>query len=118
MIEQTLYAVLKNDSAVSALVGTRIYPLVMPQDGLLPAVVYQRVSTVPITSLDGDSGLDAVRMQSSCWATTYLGARILADAVRAAVTLNMPAVTEMDISDRDETTGHFRMLLDFRIWQK
>ena len=118
MIEQTLVAVLKNNSAVSALVGTRIRPLTLGQDEPLPAVVYQRVSTVPVTSLDGDSGVDAVRIQVSCWAETYSGARALASAVRAAVTAGMVAVTEMDIDDRDEATQHYRVILDFRIWQK
>lgn len=118
MIEQTLVAVLKNDSAVSALVGTRIRPLNLKQEDALPGVVYQRVSTVPVTSLDGDSGVDAVRIQVSCWAETYSGARALAAAVRAAVTGGMVAVTEMDIDDRDEATQHYRVILDFRIWQK
>lgn len=118
MIEKDLFDTLKNDATVAGLVGTRIYPLHMPQGVPMPAVVYQRISTTPINSLDGDTGVDAVRMQVSCWAATYLASRALSDAVRAAVTGNMPAVTEMDMTDRDDELQYFRTIMDFRIWDK
>lgn len=116
MIETTLYTVLSTDTAVSNIVSTRIYPLIAPQDSAMPAVVYQRVSTVPVNSLAGDSGLDAVRIQISCWASTYAGAKSLAVAVKNAV-LTMNAITEMEMDDMEDETRLYRVILDFRIWQ-
>ena len=75
MIESTVYSTLSGASAVSSLVGSRIYPLVRPQGDALPAIVYQRISTVPVNSLDGDSGLDEVRIQIACVAPTYAQAK-------------------------------------------
>jgi hypothetical protein len=122
MIETTLYAVLKADPAVAALVvsggETRIYPLEVPQDVAMPAVVYQRIASAPEVTLAGDVGLDAVRIQVSCWAATYSVAKELAAAVRAAVNAsNLRAVTEMELDDRDTETRQYRVIIDFRIWQ-
>jgi hypothetical protein len=122
MIETTLYSVLKADPTVAALVVsggvTRIYPLEVPQDVVMPAVVYQRIASAPEVTLDGDAGLDAVRVQVSCWAATYAGAKELAAAVRAAVNAsNLRAVTEIEIDDRDTETRQYRVIIDFRIWQ-
>jgi len=44
MIKDSIYNFLKNDSGVSSLVGTRIYPTFLPQDVTLPAITYTRIS--------------------------------------------------------------------------
>ncbi len=120
MIETTLYDTLAADTGVSALVGARIYPMLRPPADPLPAVVYQRIATDPAKDLGGDTGIDAVRIQVACWSATYAGAKALGAAVRAAVTgaAAMKATTEMDLDDRDNDTGDYRVLLDFRIWQR
>jgi hypothetical protein len=118
MIEQSLYSALTNDSTVSALVSTRIYPVIAPQSAALPMIVYQRVSTVPVTSIDGDSGLDSVRMQVSCWAKTYAETKSLAAAVRSAVMANLIGVTDSELDDYDAETRSFRVIIDFVVWQK
>jgi len=119
MIETQLYTVLSTDSAVSALVAVRIFPMRRPANILtLPAIVYQRVSTAPEVTLQGDAGLDSVRVQCSCWASTYGGAKALSTAVRAAVNAStLSAITEMELDDEDTVTGEYRVILDFRIWQ-
>lgn len=116
MIETTVYSVL---AAAATPAASRIYPLERPADDPLPAIVYQRVSTDPDQTLEGDSGLDAVRLQLSCWAETYAGAKALAAATRAAITssASLKAVTEMEVDDRDPETREYRVILDFRIWQ-
>lgn len=119
-IEQTLYTVLSTNVAVAALVSTRIYPLLMPQNTAMPCVVYQRISSVPVTSINGDSGLDSVRIQVSCWAGTFAGAKGLASAVRSAVDGSslLKSVTLMEMDDIDNETRNFRSMIDFSIWQK
>lgn len=119
MIESQLFTVLSTDAGVIALAGSRIFPMRRPQNMLTtPAIVYQRVATAPDVHLQGESGLDEVRVQCSCWSSTYAGAKALAAAVRAAVNAsNLVAITEMEVDDYDISTEEYRVILDFRIWQ-
>jgi hypothetical protein len=70
------------DATIAGLVGTRIYPLLLPQSPTLPALTYQWISLVPVHSMDGPSGLVARRLQVDCWGSTYLAIETLAEAVR------------------------------------
>ena len=113
MIESSIY------STIKTLASGRVYPIVLPDIAILPAIVYQRVSSIPITSLDGDTGLDSVRIQISVWAATYKEAKDLSATVRA--TLNASAlklVTENDTDDYESETKRFRVLTDYVVWQK
>ncbi len=118
MIEQTLYSLLSAAPAVTSLTGQRIYPLQRPQGDTLPALVYQRVATTPVTSLSGDTGIDAVRLQIDCLAATYVQVKALADASRAAIVGGLRAITEMQLDLYDDETRTFRVTMDFRVWQK
>jgi hypothetical protein len=81
-IEEKIFYRLRTNDAVSALVGTRIYPIQLPPGRTLPAITYTRVSTVRGHCLGGPSGRLRPRIQIDCWADTYSGARTLADKVR------------------------------------
>lgn len=119
MIEESFYALVANDSAITAVVGQRIHHMTRPENETGTAIVYQRISTVPVTSLAGDSGLDAVRLQVACWAATHVASMALAELVRAAVKASpaLHGTTAMMINDQDETTGLLRTLLDLNLWQ-
>lgn len=113
MIESSIY------NALKSLAGGRVYPLVLPDITILPAIIYQRVSSVPINSLDGDSGLDSVRMQISTWAATYKEAKTLSASVRSALdSSTMKIVTENDTDDYEPETKRFRVITDYVVWQK
>ena len=84
-IETGIYAHLYADATVLALVSTRIYPLAVPQTGSFPAITYQRISGSHVRSHSGPSGLSVARYQLTCWASTYAGAKALAEAVREAM---------------------------------
>lgn len=51
--ETEVYAALSGDAGVTALVSTRIYPDVRPQDSAVPCVVYVRSATQVIQSIHG-----------------------------------------------------------------
>ena len=85
VIEEALYAFLAATAGVTALVSTRIYPQVIPQDAVLPAIAYQRISGPRVHSQSGASGLAYPRFQFTCQAATYSAARQVANAVRAAL---------------------------------
>lgn len=86
MIEGALRTILINDSAVSNLVGSRIYPLRATQDVEFPAIVYRRISTTgrdlthsgPVTSA-------TARFQFDCFSDSALQAKQLATAVLRAL---------------------------------
>lgn len=83
--EEALVARLKSTAGVTALVGTRIFPMEAPQGAVTPWIVYQRVSTNPFTVLVGRSGLDDPRLQYTVWADTYSSARAVATQVRLSL---------------------------------
>lgn len=83
--EDSVYLHLKNNTAVAAIISTRLYPLVIPQDVDLPAIAYQVIGELPDYSHDGRGNND-VRVQFTCQGSgnDYSGARDLARAVRNA----------------------------------
>lgn len=114
-VETALFTRLTSTHAgTAALIGTRCYPLRLPQKPTFPAVVYQRVSS---SGQIGTTDRRTPRLQLSCWATTYAGARALAVQVRAALeeyadaTIRMGRVVN-EIDDFDETTELQRVILD------
>jgi len=80
---------LRASPEVSALVGTRIFPVGgRPDEGpeaALPAITYQRVSNRRLTSHEGSLGASLPLVQLSCWAKTWSEARAVAAAVRRAL---------------------------------
>lgn len=125
-LELAVYDRLRADAAVSALVGTRIHPNVLPAGSTLPAITYFRVSATRVGALGADSGLAQARMQVSCWASTNLGMTALAKAVRDALKRLAPGAYSgvtieaifqddgPDIYEPDSQT--YQRPLDFLVW--
>lgn len=84
-IEEALVNILTNDVGVSALIGTRCYPYLAPQDQGLPAIAYQKISGSPFYAHDGEAGLSQARIMISNVDDDYAGAKALARAVRDAL---------------------------------
>jgi hypothetical protein len=74
-VDEQLYARLRDDAALAALVGTRIFPLLAPQDAPLPFIRYQLVSRVADEALDAVSTLASYRFQIDAYGATYASAR-------------------------------------------
>ncbi len=85
-----MVAKLKSMADVTALVGTRIFPMRAPQGAVLPFITYQRVSRRPVNWVRGTSTTNFLRIQVNCWATDYDGAVALAAAVRGDEDPNAP----------------------------
>jgi len=79
-----IYSLLVNDSAVSAIVGTRIYPELAEEGAAAPYVVYSVVSNTPSDTKDG-SPIDEAQLEIFSVGNTYAAANDLADKVRAAL---------------------------------
>ena len=83
--EETLYSTLTTKNGVTALVGTRIYPLQAPASATLPYAVYQRISTEVTNCLSGDAGLDFPLFQITSWSASRSEAMACATAIRTAL---------------------------------
>ena len=72
-LEQIIQNALVADPGVSAVIGSRLYLLQLPQNPTYPAAVFQRVSTVPIYSHSPDVGqqgsVGVARFSFTAWAT-------------------------------------------------
>ncbi len=115
-----IFSRLTGYSGVSALVSSRVYPLVIPQKPTLPAIAYQQVSD----GVDvGTTDIHPQWYQFGCFASTYAGASALADQVEAAfdewveASGGVTVKTAYRISrndDYDVATDSIRVIVDFR----
>lgn len=80
-----LYARLAANAQVSAVVGTRLYWVKVPQTAGLPYVRMQVVSDPRPEHLQGYDDRRVSRVQVDCFASTYGAARQLAEKIIAAV---------------------------------
>ena len=118
-----LPAALGTDVTLAALVGSRIYPLVRPQNCALPAITYQRISAPRVTSHTGDSGLLNPRYQFSCWSDSYLEAREMAERLEVLFggasglfAGEQASFVDNDLDDSDPEVREFRAIVDVIFW--
>ena len=123
-VEQMLVKELQATAAVTALVGTRIYPQVAPQGTTADYVTYEG-SGNPIQDHGGSGGLYRARVSFLCHSATYANAKAVAAAIRAALdgfrgTMQGVSVgsclqeMEADAGFDDETRMHV-VAVDFRV---
>ena len=84
-ISEQIYALLSGYSSLSAIVGTKIYPVRAQQGVVKPWVAFFDVSGAPQNSLAGWSGIDNHLYQVDCWSVSHLQAVTMAGYVRAAM---------------------------------
>lgn len=120
--EHDFKAHLQAASSVSAIVGEKIFPEVIPQGVSVPAIVYTVIFGEPRNSLDGfTSGLINYQVQVDCWCSTYEQALRLAHAVRDQV--NTAYATFKTVirefpgqSDYEPDTKRYRRMLYLSCW--
>jgi hypothetical protein len=83
--EAFLYQRLTSQTAVSSLIGQRVFPLIAPTGTPLPLVVFQRTGVERPQSLAGNVGNPVVTMQLTTYGTSYTSVKSIARAVRLAV---------------------------------
>lgn len=130
-VEEALRSKLVGTAAVTALVGQRVYPLVLPDGQALPAVVYQRVTTARGASHTATVGRGLVNatMQFACIGLTYGSARAVATAVRQALEWLRETISGVDVDaihfgdeedgysePGDKTAASFTVFVDATVW--
>ena len=76
---------LENNHGLSALLVSRIYPLELPQEPVLPAMTYQQVSGQGQADHTGETGYHLYRYQFDVFAPTYLALVDIANALKLAL---------------------------------
>lgn len=76
------------DQAIAALVGTRLYPIKLPQGATYPAMTLHEIDNVPTWNLNSRSSLDTSRFQFDIWtregvASAFANSGVLARLLRA-----------------------------------
>lgn len=80
MIEQGLYTLISTDPTISGMIATRVYPILLPEKPVLPAMTYGVVGGAGDPTFE-TSGLIKLRMQFDCWGTNYSDAAQLRKAL-------------------------------------
>lgn len=126
LIEDGLYAHLSAQSNIASIVGDRIYPSLLPQEPVLPAIVFHNVGSNPVSRQDGKPTLERSRFQIDCYAESNRDARVLAKTVRDALesyvgmmgafAVRAVFVLEYGIDDFDDVPNDFRISSEYEIW--
>ena len=123
MAEADIYAAL--NTGVTAL-GSRIYPLKLPQDVLYPAVVYQRISTQRTHAFGRDATPVEPVIQVDVYGHEGEGYEAFADVADAVRTVLqrysggaiLDIYLDAERDDYEENTELFRKSFDCRAWYR
>lgn len=76
---------LANSTAVTTLIGAKLYPVVAPSEATYPFVTYRRIAVQRLQTLGAPVGLPRVTLDYTIYGGTYDQARQVADAMRAVL---------------------------------
>jgi hypothetical protein len=107
-----VYNILSNNSALTAVVGSRINPLRLPQGSAFPAITLHVISNVPHMSKSGPSKTDFARVQVDVYGTTYQSVYQTAELVRTALQIATPGTFNAVTVQVIEYDGEIQMVED------
>ena len=111
-----IYSILSTASAVTAIVGNRIYPHAdAPLDVTAPYVTWFVAGGAPVNTLSEPPLVDQMTVQIDCWHNTSAGVIALAESVRDAIEPHAH-VTGYPINARDAETQLYRFGLQLDWW--
>jgi len=132
VIDQGLISFLQNTSAITNLVSTRSYLMMIPQNATLPCITVQRISTprnLTHDSIGAIGDLAHPRFQFDAWAATYSSAKTITDAIRESLNGKQEiigvfpnaytiqaALVQDERMDLDSETQLYRSQSDYFIW--
>ena len=82
---KAIFSILTTDSAVSAIVSSRVYPQIAAQGAVFPFVVYVINDITPSDTKSGVSTLDEVRYEILAISENYAEAAELNEKIRTAL---------------------------------
>lgn len=84
-IHEAIFDRLVGHGGVNALVAGRVYRNKMPQNEVMPCIVYQRISKVKYHAMGVEAGVATSRFQFTAWAVTHAEAEALEQQIRLAI---------------------------------
>lgn len=126
-IAEALQTYILADATVAGLVGSRMYPAILPQDPTMPAITYQYISGASVISNDGPTGLENPTFQIDHWSSSYSQMDALFEAVRKRINgasgtfsgvevQGIFLVRKRDLYDNDAKLH--RRTADYEIWNQ
>ncbi|HEY8390107.1 MAG TPA: DUF3168 domain-containing protein [Clostridia bacterium] len=79
---QAVYKYLSLDADIHSVIGDRLYPVLLPQNAILPSIVYSPMLANYDSALSGDTGFVRQTVQFSCHDKTFKKARELSRLVK------------------------------------
>ena len=123
--EKVIYDLLTGSEAVTALVGLKIYPGLIPQNTTIPAVSYELISSVDIPPINAQAGgvILRSRVQVSALARTYAEVKTIQEAIRRALLFKSGLIAGVQVNaitreligsdERDDESGLYMQGVDF-----
>lgn len=125
--EKVIRSLLLANATVTAAVGTRVYPVTLPEGTTLPAIVLDHVSTVEQPTIDANAPLALVesRISVTVIADTYTTLKTLTDACRVALNFKRGSIAGVNVVSvrralvgpeyKDDQLRSFAQPLDFMV---
>ena len=119
-----IYATLLADTALAAIIGTRIYRDEAPEGTTFPFVVMQQIDAVPVQNAFNDRLMDGERWQIKAVnkANDYTTVNLIAALVEALLhkqrgsnVLSSVLEFKMPMSEKDNGNTYKSIILDFRV---
>ncbi len=85
LIEEALFSRLSGHVGMAALVDDRIYPQVLPQGVIFPAVTYAKTKGERVQAMGGNPGIARVTFRVAAWSEVYADAKNVSAQVRDAL---------------------------------
>ena len=84
-LESALFTLITTNDPVAAVMGTRLYPDVIPQDQAMPAGHYRTVTNRPATAHSGAAGVEFSTVRFSIFAPLRADAIALRELIKPVV---------------------------------
>ncbi len=87
IIGDAIYEILHADSAVSALIGDRVFPVIAKLNSIPPFLVYSERLSEPIITKEGPIQRDLILLEITAISKSYREAKTISNKVRQALTI-------------------------------
>lgn len=87
-VGKAIFNILSNDAGLSALVGTRVFPEMAPEEAETPFLVYSVLSIEPTDTKQGSSTVDVSQLETYSVSNSYTECMDVSEAARAALDRN------------------------------
>ena len=113
-IESTLFAALDGDATLTALLESRIFPQVAPDNAAVPYITYQLIATEAHNVLNGAPGSERKLLQVNCISKSYSQAKDMAAACKGAIEVSIGYLNGGGDDYFNQTQNH-RVRQDFAL---